>query len=63
MTNFDMVLEDIEEMQYNLERKIEWVLTDSLDYDTVKTKVCAAQVALNDLYLFVMKTLETKETI
>ena len=57
MTNleYDAVLATIEEMQYVLERKVEWSLTDdALAYEKVKEKVGAAQVALNDLYVYVM---------
>jgi hypothetical protein len=60
MTNleYDAVLATIEEMQYVLERKVEWSLTDDAltPYEKVKEKVGAAQVALNDLYVYVMNT-------
>lgn len=57
---FDAVLATIEEMQYVLERKVEWSLTDALPYEKVKDKVGAAQSALNDLYVYVMSA--QKET-
>jgi len=55
MTDMDQVLEIIEEMQYDLERKVEWSLTETLPYDEVKSKIAAAQVALNDLYVYIME--------
>ena len=53
--NYQEILELIEEMQYDLERKVEWSLTEALPYDEVKDKIAAAQVALNDLYVYIME--------
>lgn len=54
MTNLEQTLEAIESMQQSLERDVEWILTDTLPYEDVRRKVVAAQVALNDLYIYIM---------
>jgi hypothetical protein len=51
--NYDEVLERIEEMQYDLEREVEWPLTETLPYAKVKQLVMDAQMALGNLYLYV----------
>jgi len=54
MTDLEQTLESIEFIQHKLERDVEWVLTESLPYEDVRRKVVAAQVALNDLYIYIM---------
>lgn len=54
MSDLEQTLEAIEFIQHKLERDVEWVLTDSLPYEDVRRKVVAAQVALNDLYIYIM---------
>lgn len=54
MSDLEQTLEAIEFIQHKLERDVEWILTDSLPYEDVRRKVVAAQVALNDLYIYIM---------
>jgi len=54
MTDLEQTLESIEFIQHKLERDVEWILTESLPYEDVRRKVVAAQVALNDLYIYIM---------
>ena len=61
MTDFEQTLESIEFIQHKLERDVEWVLTESLPYEDVRRKVVAAQVALNDLYIYIMN--QQKENV
>lgn len=61
MTDYEQTLEAIEFIQHKLERDVEWILTDSLPFEDVRRKVVAAQVALNDLYIYIMD--QQKETI
>lgn len=60
MTDYEQTLEAIEFIQHKLERDVEWILTDTLPYEDVRRKVVAAQVALNDLYIYIMD--QQKET-
>jgi hypothetical protein len=54
MSDLEPALEAIESIQHQLERDVEWVLTESLPYEDVRRKVVAAQVALNGLYVYIM---------
>ena len=58
MTDLEKVLESIEDMQFELDRGIEHTLTESLPYEEVRDRVVAVQVALNDLYVYVMSKQE-----
>jgi hypothetical protein len=58
MTDLEGVLSIIEDMQYDLDRKVEWTLTETLPFEEVRTKVVAVQVALNNLYVYVMSKQE-----
>jgi hypothetical protein len=54
MTDYEDVLRQIEQMQYDLERNVEWSLTENLPYAKVKGLVTDAQMALGNLYIYVM---------
>ena len=51
--NYDQILDLIEEMQEDLERKVEWPLTDRLPYVEVKRLVIDAHIALHNLHTYI----------